>query len=93
MTQYIFELIPLLLAIIAIAVCAMRLRNDRRRTTRTKMILSIVSAVLLIVAQSSWVNSYLINGNLLGTVFADYVWTFFNSLVMSSFIYSAVNRD
>lgn len=46
------------------------------------MFMSTIAALLLIVAQTSWWVSYMIEGNLLGTNFANNIWAIFNSLSM-----------
>jgi phosphatidylserine synthase len=72
MFQYAFQGIPLVLALVAILACVFRYRSEDRTVVRLQMVLHIVAAVLLVVAQSSWWRSYLIEGSLLGTVFANY---------------------
>lgn len=82
MINYFFQLSPVILAIIAAISCSYRFAKDRRKHDRLAMLLSVVSSLLLIVAQTSWWVTYAIEGNLLGTVFANNIWTVFNSLIM-----------
>ena len=87
--QHFFQILPIILACTAAVVCSIRYSSDRRKSDRTTMLLSVLSSVLLIVAQTSWWATYLIENSLQGTVFANYIWTVFNSLVMLTFIISA----
>lgn len=89
MLQTIFELIPVALAIVAAILCARRFGFERRRNTKVFMGLAVVCAVLLVIAQSSWWASYVVQGVGEGTAFADAIWTVFNTLVMISFIVTA----
>jgi len=82
MLNYILQILPIGLAIIAVISCSIRFHKDRRKHDRLAMLLSVVSSILLIVAQTSWWVTYAIEGNLMGTVFANHVWTVFNSLIM-----------
>lgn len=87
--QHIFELIPVLLAVIAAGSCATSYHRDRRKHTRTAMLLAIVASVLLIVAQASWWTTRLYTHSLQGTEFANAIWTIFNSLTMVVYILMA----
>ncbi len=84
--KYIFELLPVMLAFAAAISCSVRFTVERRKDYRVAMIIAAVCAILLVVAQTSWWVSYAINGNLQGTVFANTIWTIFNSLTMVTFI-------
>ncbi len=82
MLPYIFEILPIILAVIASISCAIRFSRDRRVHDRLAMLIAIISSILMIVAQTSWWVTYAIDGNLMGTTFANGVWTVFNSLSM-----------
>lgn len=82
----ILESIPIFLAIYAAIICARQYTIDRRRNVRRVLLLGVVSALLLIVAQTSWYVTFVVHDNLIGTWFADKVWTVFNSLTMLAFI-------
>ena len=84
--QNIFEAIPIILACYAALICAKQYINDRRKQHKRLMLLGIICALLLIIAQTSWYVTYVVQGNLLGTVFSDQIWTIFNSLTMLAFI-------
>jgi len=84
--HYFFQLLPVMLAIVAAIVCSVRFTRDRRRHDKLTMLLATVSSVLLIIAQTSWWTTYLISNSLQGTVFANTLWTVFNSTSMVTLI-------
>lgn len=84
--QHIFESLPVVLACYSAIVCARQFANDRRVHHKRVLLLGVICSLLLIVAQTSWYVTYTINGNLMGTVFANNVWTVFNNLTMLAFI-------
>ena len=86
MIQHIFELLPVALAIIAAISCAKSFGNAKTRPLRCALGLGVVCSVLLVVAQSSWWGSFMLQHSLEGTTFANGVWTVFNSLTMVAFI-------
>lgn len=90
--RYLFEIFPLILAIVAIYACTRRYQEARRHTDKITFILAIISATLLIVAQLTWLWQYFILGDLLGTWISNSIWTLFNSIVMVCFIYMALAR-
>ena len=90
-----FELLPVFLAVVAAIVCAIRAGVEHGRL-KILFTLATIACVLLIVAQTSWwsvlvfevVSSGYIDDN-----FANYIWTVFNSIVMTSYLVSALDRD
>ena len=92
MIQHMFQLLPVFLALIAAVVCSRHFATHRRRRDRTAMALAVSASVLLVVAQTSWWTTYLIQGDLLGTWFANMIWTIFNTVVMVVFILIALPR-
>lgn len=90
--RHLFELSPILLALIASVVCSLRYQRDRRKHDRAAMILATVACVTLLIAQSSWWASTAA-GNLVGTDFSNILWTIFNNLVMLTFILIAWPRS
>ena len=82
MYNSVIEFIPVGLAIVAIYFASSKVA--RFHTTREKVVnvLSVIAAIIMIAAQSSWYVSAVIEGNLAGTWFANQLWTIFNSLVM-----------
>lgn len=84
--QRIFESVPILLACYSAVTCAKHYITDRRKHTRRVLLLGTICSLLLIIAQTSWYVTYVINGSLLGTWFANQIWTIFNSLTMLTFI-------
>ena len=89
MTAYFFELLPVLLAMVAGVLCAARYRHERRTQMRAVLLLGVVCALLLIVAQASWWSSHVVEGLQQGQEFANALWTLFNSLAMLAFIVAA----
>jgi len=90
--NYFFQLLPVILACIAAVACSMRFARDRRKHDRVAMFIAALSSVLLVIAQTSWWSSYILQGSLKGTEFANFLWTIFNTLTMVSFILIAQPR-
>lgn len=86
MLAHVFELSPVILAMVAAVTCADRYSRARRKCERAAMAIGVLCALLLIFAQTSWWTSYVIQGLGLATQIADAAWTAFNSLVMIAFI-------
>ena len=84
--NYVIEALPVVLAIYAAIICAKRYTEDRRHYVKQVLLMAVISALLLITAQTSWYVSFVIHDNLLGTWFADKIWTIFNSITMLAFI-------
>lgn len=89
--NYIIESIPVCLAIYSAVLCAHRYTQDRRQSYRQVLLLGTICSLLLIIAQTSWIISAIVNSSLTGTWFANYVWSFFNSLTMLAFILLAAS--
>lgn len=90
--HHILQLFPVILALIAAVLCTQSYATGRRRQDKTVMALGVLCALMLIVAQTSWWTTYLIQGNLLGTWFANSIWVIFNALTMIVFIILAYPR-
>lgn len=84
--RHLFEIIPIILACIAAVSCAMRVTKDRRKHDRWGMLLGSISAILLIIAQTSWWAGFVLAGSLQGTWWANAIWTVFNTLTMGTLI-------
>ncbi len=80
--ELLFEFVPVILAIVAIPTLLRSLQYGRRRLP---VLLAVASCILLIIAQTGWIQAYLSNSVMAMTLF-DKVWTIFNSLVMLNFI-------
>ena len=93
MSNAIIEIIPIVLAIVAIYLASGRLTQLRRTQDRISNIIGIIASIILIVAQSSWYASAVVDGTLQGTWFANQLWTAFNSLVMLLMIISSYPRS
>jgi hypothetical protein len=61
----------------------MRVRSKRRKAL---LLCSIIASLLLVLAQTSWWATFLINNSLQGTEFANMIWTIFNSIVPIIFV-------
>ena len=77
----IFEFIPLILAVVAVVGLAFVLHNPRRMIDQCVLVVALLSSLLLIIAQSNWIQS-LFAGLDTGSPFVEYVWTAFNISVM-----------
>jgi hypothetical protein len=86
MWNHFFQLLPVFLACIASVTCARRFNTGRRKQDKLVMALATVCSLMLIIAQTSWWTTYIVDGNLLGTVFANTIWTIFNTLIMVTLI-------
>lgn len=85
--RYFFESIPIVLAVVSIAVCtreALTSTNDERMLPT----LQLIASVMMLVAQFSWMWSFLVKGDQEGTDIANMLWTVFNGLTMFIFIAS-----
>lgn len=89
----VFEFVPVVLAIIAVITSASSFNTVRRKSDAIIRVLTVVAALLLITAQTSWWQSSIVQGDLLGTWFANRLWTIFNSLVMIIFIIDTLPRN
>lgn len=82
MVRILIEFIPVVLALIAIPTIV----NTRKLGRDPGLVfLATAACVLLVVAQTGWIQALLTNNSLVMTVF-DYIWTIFNTVVMLTFI-------
>ena len=82
------DLLPVALAFLAIPFIARALVINASNLTAIQKVgahLAILSCLLLIIAQSGWINAQL-QGNVIWISVMDRVWTFFNTFVMISFL-------
>lgn len=86
MFQYLFEALPVLLAIVSAVFCSIKYTQARRHRDRFGLIGAVIASILLAIAQTSWWVAALIEKRLEDTIFANYVWTVFNTIVMLVFI-------
>lgn len=87
-----FELFPIVLAVIAIITSSIMYGRVRRKSDKIRSILSILCSILLILAQSSWYTAAVVMGKLEDTWFANQIWTIFNTLVMVLIITQSLPR-
>ena len=89
MVRALAELTPIVIAVLAtLAASTNYSRANRNNNSNTRIIamLSMVSAIMLIVAQSSWYVLVVVMDKLEDSVYANYLWTAFNCLIMSLLI-------
>lgn len=84
-----FEALPIMLAVIAIVLCAHNLHTPRRKLDRVFTLVALMASGTMLLAQSSWWNSVLVQHSSSGEAWANACWTLFNSLVMVSYIIAA----
>lgn len=82
---YWFELVPVVLAVIACVMCSLRYPSERRSRDRVALLLGSLCSMFLIVAQTSWWSS-LRSGDTTNTWWANYVLAVFHTLTMCAFI-------
>lgn len=87
-----FELFPIVLAVVAIITSSIMYGRVRRKADKIRSILSIICAILLIFAQSSWYTAAIVMGQIEDTWFANQIWTIFNILVMVLIITQSLPR-
>ncbi len=87
--RLVFESLPILAAMFAIVFAGRRALITKDTPTRITSILGIICAAIMIAAQTSWAWTLSKDG-LLGTDFANMLWTVFNLLVMLTIIYAAL---
>ena len=92
MFQYLFEALPVLLAIVSAVFCSRKYTQERRYRDRFGLIGAVIASILLTIAQTSWWVAVLIEKRLEDTILANYVWTVFNTIVMLVFINMGVPR-
>jgi Na+/melibiose symporter-like transporter len=88
----IIDLLPVLLAIVAIFFLSKRFNTDRRKSGRFVYFMATVCAIIMIVAQLSWWASSVLQEDFMGATFANILWTLFNSLTMITFILMSYPR-
>lgn len=93
MFHYVFEALPVLLAIFAAVSCSKRYAQARRYRDRIGLVGAVFASILLTIAQTSWWVASLIEKRLEDTVFTNYVWTVFNTIVMLIFINMSISGE
>lgn len=91
--SHLLELLPVFLALLAAVMCSARYKVVKNKADKAVLALGVASACLLIVAQTSWWGTYILTGDLKGTVWANHIWTLFNSLTMLAFIVFSRGRN
>ena len=95
MLAHVFEFIPIIMALAALLACGFRANNTTNPAARNLMVIGVVSATLLLITQTSWWVTHVIEG---GTSddepkFISFLWTIFNTIVMLAFVYAALRRE
>lgn len=87
-----FEALPILLAAMAFMLAIRSYPLERRKTDKMVMVMICICCVLLMSAQSSWWHSVLVIRSSTGEVWANVVWTLFNTAVMGTFVLVAAGH-
>lgn len=95
MLPHVFEFVPIIMAFITLLACGFRANNTTHHPARTLMLLGVVCSLILLITQTSWWVTHVIEGGTSGDgpAVINYLWTIFNTLVMSSFLYAAIWRE
>lgn len=97
MLRALLELGPIVIAVVATLTSSLNyIRANRAGKNYTRMIamLSMVSCIMMIVAQSSWYVLVVVMNSLEDSVYSNYLWTVFNCLIMVLIILiNKVNRE
>lgn len=94
MVRALVELGPIVIAVFTVLASSInfsRANRDNKPNVRLIAILSMISAFMLIVAQSSWYVLVVVMDRLEDSVYSNYLWTAFNCVIMSLLI--LVNRQ
>lgn len=83
-----FEAIPVAIAFFTVILGTFKALTLTEPETQKSSWLFVLSAVLLIFAQSSWSWTLFVKNDILGTDFANVIWTVFNTVVMISMVYT-----
>lgn len=76
------EFIPILLAFTAIVIIAI---SKKPAQDRWMAVLVLLACVLLLIAQTGWLQALLL-GNMVGMGLFEHIWTIFNIIVMLTYI-------
>lgn len=97
MFRALLELGPIVIAVFATLTSSLnyiRANKAGKRYTRMIAILSMVSCIMMIVAQSSWYVLVVVMNSLEDSVYSNYLWTVFNCLIMILIILiNKVNKE
>lgn len=97
MLRALLELGPIVIAVVATLISSLNyIRANRAGKNYTRMIamLSMVSCIMMIVAQSSWYVLVVVMNSLEDSVYSNYLWTVFNCLIMVLIILiNKLNRE
>jgi hypothetical protein len=83
-----FEILPILLAVLGTATSLERSWNAKRAADRVFFSLATICCVLLSLAQTSWFMT-LLSGMKFDTPATEITWTVFNTLTAVTFIYAS----
>ena len=85
--KYLFESLPLALAVMAIIAGLSRYATVGTRNGRIVLLWMVVNAALMLVAQASWWHTALVLNSQEGEMWANVLWTIFNSSVMAKTLF------
>ncbi len=86
--RYVLESLPVTCAILVLMASVLRFGIATTHEGRIAIVWIGINSVMLMLAQASWWKSYLLDNNLIGTDWSNYVWTVFNTSVMCLYLYA-----
>jgi len=92
MLAHIFELMPVALALVATISCAHRFNTTRHKPTRNLMLLAVICAIIMMIAQTTWWSYWTLRNEMVRPAYTAVLWTVFNILSMVAFIYASLRR-
>lgn len=83
------EALPLMAALVSLMLVGKTLVLSHNRHVQVLCVMALCCTMTMMVAQVSWAWTYLIQGEQIGTEFADILWSLFNFWTMVTFAYAA----
>ena len=92
MLAHIFELLPVVLAVIALISCGRRFTSTSHQQTRTLMLFGIICSIIMAIAQTTWWSYWTLQNQMVRPEYTAVLWTVFNTLSMVAFIYASIRK-
>ena len=89
MFEIALDILTDILAMFTIVILAKEAILEKCRLRMFMILFALYCSILLLIAQTSWLHSYVILGDLLGTAVANLIWTIFNVSVLCFFLFFA----
>lgn len=89
----IFEAIPVIGAVVCVLICGKAVFFLPNSHHRHLCSWATFNSLLMLYAQSSWMNSLVIEKSLIGTELANHIWTIHNSSWVFLAIYATLNNE